>query len=325
MKFNFNDKAHTKYSAKQRQILIKEIKDTFERKLAMQLKLLRVSAPIIVEKETGLNDDLCGSRKVEFDAAGAPDKTLQVVQSLAKWKRYALKKYGFTAGEGLYTDMIAIRRDEDLDALHSLYVDQWDWEKVITDKQRTLDFLYKTVRKIIRAVTQTASAVSKKTGAHLVTPYPEIFFITSKELEKLYPNLSAERREYEIVKTHKTVFLSQISQQRASDYDDWTLNGDILFYHEVLDCVLELSSGGIRVNSESLRHQLQQSNEVHKLKFDYHAQVMSGELPLTIGGGIGQSRLCMLLLGSAHIGEVQASFWPQCELDWCKKNDIDLL
>lgn len=328
MKF---DKSKYKYiDYKQKQEYIKLIKDKFERNLAKKLGLLRVSAPLLVTKESGLQDDLSGTeRKVSFDLK-QDNKTVEIVQSLAKWKRFALKKYNL---DGLYTDMTAIRRDDVMDETHSIYVDQWDWEKRISKQQRTIEFLKETVQKIVLAVIQTNNSLKSK-GINFVELNKKVKFITSQELLDLYPTLNAKQREYEITKKYKTVFIIGIGNNlsnnlphdlRAPDYDDWSLNGDLLFYHEVLDMALEVSSMGIRVNKESMQNQLEQSNKQERLCFDYHKQIISESLPLSIGGGIGQSRLCQLLLARAHIGEVQSSYWDSENIEKCKKLKIELL
>ncbi len=312
---------------------IKLIKDKFERCLAKALSLTRVSAPILVTKESGLQDDLSGvERKVSFDLK-EDGKEVEIVQSLAKWKRFALKKYGFKKGEGLYTDMTAIRRDDKMDATHSIYVDQWDWEKMIDRSDRTAKYLKSTVRKIVKAIACTSEYL-KKHGFKGVEICKHVTFVTSEELLSLYPTLTPKEREYEITKKYKTVFIMQIGGKlsdgtihdtRAPDYDDWSMDGDLLFYHEVLDMALELSSMGIRVDEKTIISQLKSAGEMKRLEFDYHKQIVDGTLPLTIGGGIGQSRLCQLLLGRAHIGEVQASYWDKKTLDFCEKEEIELL
>ncbi|MBR3890588.1 MAG: aspartate--ammonia ligase [Bacilli bacterium] len=316
-----------------KQKYIKLIKDKFERKLAKQLDLTRVSAPLLVTKESGLQDDLSGvERKVAFDVL-KDGKELEIVQSLAKWKRFALDKYGFATHKGLYTDMTAIRRDDKMDETHSIYVDQWDWEKVITRKDRSLDYLKSTVRKIVSAIKDTSELLKTK-GFEGVEICEDVYFITSQELLDMYPGTTDKEREYEITKKYKTVFIMQIGGElsdgkphdtRAPDYDDWSLDGDLLFYHEVLDMALEISSMGIRVDSEALLKQIEKSGHQDRLKLDYHKAILKDELPLSIGGGIGQSRLCMLLLGRAHIGEVQASYWDKDTIEYCKKQKIELL
>lgn len=312
---------------------IKFIKDTFERKLAENLDLTRVSAPLFVTRESGLQDDLSGTeRKVEFSVA-KDGKKLEIVQSLAKWKRMALKKYGIACGKGLYTDMTAIRRDDKMDELHSVYVDQWDWEKIISDAERNTDYLKQTVQKIARAVKQTNDCLAEQ-GFDAIDICENVYFVTSQQLLDMFPDKTAAEREYIITKKYKTVFVMQIGGKlsngqphdlRAPDYDDWSINGDLLFYHEVLDCAFELSSMGVRVNAESLLDQIRKTKNEARLDYDYHKAVLSNDLPQTIGGGIGQSRLCMLLLKRAHIGEVQASYWDEQTVAECKKLNIELL
>ena len=317
----------------EKQKYIKIIKDKFEKELAKKLSLTRVSAPLLVTKESGLQDDLSGvERKVAFDIL-KDGKTLEIVQSLAKWKRFALKKYKFSVHTGLYTDMTAIRRDDKLDETHSIYVDQWDWEKIILKKDRTIDYLKSTVNKIVKAIIKTNEYVKNK-GFSGIELSEKVYFITSQELLELYPTLSAKDREDEIVRKYKTVFIMQIGDKlsngkphdlRAPDYDDWALNGDLFFYHKVLDMALEISSMGIRVDKESLLSQLNKSQKNDRLEYDYHKSIVNESLPLTIGGGIGQSRLCQLLLGRAHIGEVQASYWDIDTIKKCKELGIELL
>lgn len=309
------------------EIAIKYIKDFFERELAKALKLTRVSAPLFVLPETGLNDNLNGyERAVRFDVL-AMGKEVEIVQSLAKWKRMALAKYGFAPETGLYTDMNAIRRDEVPDAIHSIYVDQWDWEKIIKREERKISYLKKTVRAIYKTILKLAAAVEKKYPA-LKTDLPkEITFVTTKDLEAEYPDLTRKERENAATKKYGAIFLIGIGWDlkdkaphdgRAADYDDWKLNGDILLWSDVLNSAFEISSMGIRVDEKSLVKQLKKKNELYKLDNPYCKAVLSGELPLTIGGGIGQSRLCMFFLKKAHIGEVQASVWPEEEI---KKNE----
>jgi len=315
------------------EIAIKFIKDTFETELAKALKLTRVSAPLFVQPESGLNDNLNGfERAVRFDILTLK-KDVEIVQSLAKWKRNALAKYGFSEGAGLYTDMNAIRRDEDLDALHSVYVDQWDWEKIISKNQRTLSYLKKTVKSIYKALKKLASAVNKKYAISHTIP-DEITFISTKELEREYPNLDRKERESAAAKKYGAIFLYQIGWDlsdgkphdgRAADYDDWKLNGDIILWYDVLDLALEISSMGIRVDQTSLVKQLKKKKELHKLENPYCKDIMAGKLPLTIGGGIGQSRLCMFFLNKAHIGEVQASVWADEMIEENAKKGIHLL
>ena len=324
---------YTTLSILEKQKYIKLIKDKFERKLAKALELTRVSAPLFVTRESGLQDDLSGvERRVSFDIL-KDGKELEIVQSLAKWKRMALKKYDFPVHKGLYTDMTAIRRDDKVDETHSIYVDQWDWEKVIVRKDRTLDYLKMTVQKIVKAIAETSEFVKSK-GFEGVSISEDVFFITSQELLDMYPGKTDKEREYLITKEHKTVFIIGIGgdlsdgkphDMRAPDYDDWSLDGDLLFYHEVLDMALEISSMGIRVDSETLVQQIVKSKKFERLALGYHQAILKDELPLTIGGGIGQSRLCMLLLGRAHIGEVQASYWDKETLKECEELKIELL
>ena len=324
---------YIKLSIIDKQRYIKLIKDKFERNLAKALDLTRVSAPLLVTKESGLQDDLSGvERKVSFDVL-KDGKEVEIVQSLAKWKRMALKKYSFPMHKGLYTDMTAIRRDDKMDEIHSIYVDQWDWEKIISKEDRTIDYLKKTVKKIVKAIVETCEYLKSK-GFDGVDICKDVFFIKSQDLLDLYPDKTEKEREYLITKQHKTVFIMQIGDVlsdgkphdlRAPDYDDWSLNGDLLFYHEVLDIALEISSMGIRVDKESLVEQLKKSRDLDRMPLEYHQSILKEELPLTIGGGIGQSRLCMLLLGRVHIGEVQASYWDTQTLEQCKKSKIELL
>ncbi|MBQ4558458.1 MAG: aspartate--ammonia ligase [Clostridia bacterium] len=317
----------------EKQKLIKIIKDTFEKKLSKQLDLTRVSAPLLVTKESGLQDDLSGvERKVSFDIL-KDGKELEIVQSLAKWKRMALKKYKFPLHKGLYTDMTAIRRDDKMDETHSIYVDQWDWEKVIAKEDRSISYLKRTVRKITKAVYETCQYLKSK-GFVQLEICKDVHFITSQELLDLYPGTTDKEREYLITKKYRTVFIMQIGDDlsdgkphdmRAPDYDDWELDGDLLFYHELLDMALEISSMGIRVDKTSLLRQIKKAKKEERLEYSYHKAILSDQLPLTIGGGIGQSRLCMLLMGRAHIGEVQASYWDKDTLAECKKLGIELL
>lgn len=309
-------------------------KRIFEEHLCRNLNIKRVSAPLFVKSNSGLNDDLNGiERPVKFDMK-ATESELQIVHSLAKWKRLALKNYGFSVGEGLYTDMNAIRRDEDLDNIHSIYVDQWDWEKVISDDMRTVEYLKETVRLICDAISK-ASDELKYLFPKLEYTFPkEVFFITTQELENMYPNATSKERENLIVKEHELTFIMQIGNVlasgkphdgRAPDYDDWLLNGDIVVYNKVLDQAFELSSMGIRVNKERLLKQLEERNALNRLEFDFHKMLINDELPLSIGGGIGQSRLSMLLLEKAHIGEVQVSVWDEETKKLYKDNGITLL
>ena len=313
---------------------IKDLKDFFENRLGEMLKLTRVSSPLFVLPETGTNDNLNGVEKpVSFEVPHLR-KDAEIVHSLAKWKRVALKKYGFSVGRGLYTDMNAIRKDEELDNLHSLYVDQWDWELIINKEDRTMETLKKVVKSLYK--------VFKETEEHVHSIYPEvecmlpeeITFITTQELLDMYPNLTPKEREDAIVREKKAVFLMQIGKVlsngqkhdgRSPDYDDWDLNGDILFYNPVLDNAIELSSMGIRVDEKALERQLKLANCEDRKELDYHKALLEGKLPYTIGGGIGQSRICMFFLNKAHIGEVQVGIWPQEMVEECAKSGIVLL
>ncbi len=317
------------------EVAIKEIKDHFERALARSLHLTRVSAPLFVKPESGLNDTLNGvERPVAFGIKEQGDALVEVVHSLAKWKRFALKRYDFHSGEGLYTDMNAIRRDEDTDNIHSLYVDQWDWEKIISHEERNTETLQYTVRKVYAALKDTEQYISSRYN-YIKTILPdEITFITSQELEDMYPDKTAKEREYLITKDRGAVFISQIGKTlrsglrhdgRAPDYDDWELNGDILVYYPVLDIALELSSMGVRVDEESLIKQLTIADCLERKELDFQKALLNHELPYTIGGGIGQSRLCMYFLRKAHIGEVQSSTWPDEIMQVATKNGIQLL
>ena len=310
------------------------IKDSFQTNLSNALNLRRVSAPLFVDGDSGLNDDLNGvERPVGFDI---PDVGVngQVVHSLAKWKRLALKRYGFHEGKGLYTDMNAIRRDEEVDNIHSIYVDQWDWEKIISREDRNVNYLKSSVRAIVGAVCETAEALNVAFPSLRGKLDREVFFITTQELEDLYPDLTPYERETEICRQHHTVFLMQIGKTlksgkkhdgRAPDYDDWELNGDILMWNPILESRFEISSMGIRVDEESLDRQLTLAGCNERRKLPFHKMLLNGELPLTLGGGIGQSRLCMLMLGTCHIGEVQASLWDKDTMDACEKAGITLL
>ena len=328
----------TGYSSKlglyETQSAITLIKSTFQDALAAVLNLKRVSAPLFVNPAAGLNDNLNGyERPVCFDipAAGVD---AEVVHSLAKWKRFALHRYGFHPGRGLYTDMNAIRRDEQLDNLHSVYVDQWDWEKVITREERGEALLKRTVQSIVEAIGYTLAVVQAKYPVLSLQIKRDVTFITSQELLDLYPGKSAKEREQLFAREHGTVFIMQIGDKlsdgephdgRAPDYDDWSLNGDILFYYPLLDCAFEISSMGIRVDEASLAAQLKKAGCEERAALPFHRALLSGELPLTIGGGIGQSRLCMMMLEKAHIGEVQSSIWDAATLEACSKAGVTLL
>lgn len=329
-----NDGYKSVLNLRDTQRAIKLCKDTFEKRLAKVIGLERITAPLVVWANSGINDDLNGvERKVSFDLNEMSGEA-EVVQSLAKWKRMALHTYGFKVGEGLYTDMNAIRRDDQVDNLHSIFVDQWDWEKVISPEQRTMEFLEETVRKIAHAIYLAQELVKADFPALTQNIEQNVFFITSQELEDKYPNLTPEQREYEITKEHKTVFIKQIGGLlesgirhggRAPDYDDWALNGDLIVWSNAIDKPIEVSSMGIRVDKNALAKQLKELNAEDRLKFDFHKGVMDGTLPLTIGGGIGQSRLCMLILEKIHIGEVQSSIWPAEMIAECKEKGLNLL
>lgn len=315
------------------EVAIKFIKDVFERELARNLNLTRVSAPLFVFPESGLNDNLNGvERPVAFDVLDI-GRDVEVVHSLAKWKRMALAKYGFADGEGLYTDMNAIRRDETLDALHSIYVDQWDWEKIISPSARNFDTLKAAVNSIYSALLGTEAALSERFGTVSVLP-KKIEFMTTAQLEAEYPDLSPKERENAVTKRLGAVFLMQIGAPlkdgvphdgRAPDYDDWLLNGDILLWDEPLSRAFEISSMGIRVDEAAMRRQLAAAGCEDRAALPFHRALLSGELPQTMGGGIGQSRICMFLLGKHHIGEVQASVWPESMVEECEKQGIHLL
>ena len=318
---------------RQTEVAIKKIKDFFEKDLAIELNLTRVSAPLFVGADSGLNDNLNGvERPVTFDVHDGGD--LEIVHSLAKWKRMALRLYGFEADEGLYTDMNAIRRDEVTDNIHSMFVDQWDWEKVIRHEDRTVSTLKKVVRCIYSVLRHTETYIAYEYEFIGKMLPEEIFFITSQELEDLYPDCTPKEREYRITKEKGAVFLMQVGGKlrsgephdgRAPDYDDWELNGDILVYYPVLDIALELSSMGIRVDEESLQRQLELAGCPERASLPFHSALLKGELPYTIGGGIGQSRMCMFFLRKAHIGEVQASVWPEQMVEECRKKGVCLL
>ena len=310
------------------------IKDTFQRRLAASLNLKRVSAPLFVTEDSGLNDNLSGKeRPVSFDI---PDvgKSAQVVHSLAKWKRLALGEYNFYVGNGLYTDMNAIRRDEELDNIHSIYVDQWDWEKVITKDERTLDYLIEVAQKIVTVICDTQELLKIDFPELSSTLSRKMVAVTSQELEDMYPTLTSKEREDAFLKEHKTALIMQIGgklksgkphDSRAPDYDDWQLNGDIMFYNETLGHAFEISSMGIRVDRDSLDRQLTLADCDERRNLPFHKALLEDRLPLSIGGGIGQSRLCMLMIGSAHIGEVQASIWDDETLRLCREAGIKLL
>ncbi len=317
------------------QVGIKTVKDFFQNLLAERMNLLRVSAPLFVTPDSGLNDNLNGvERPVTFGIKEQNDAQAEIVHSLAKWKRFALKKYGFNAGEGLYTDMSAIRRDEDTDNIHSIYVDQWDWEKIITKEERTIDTLKETVRNIYEVLRKTEKYMSIKYDyIEEILPH-DIFFITTQELEDMYPDKSHKERENLIAREKGAVCLMQIGDLlasgekhdgRAPDYDDWALNADIIVYYPVLDIALELSSMGIRVDEDSLAEQLKKAGCEERANLPFQKAILDKELPYTIGGGIGQSRICMFFLRKAHIGEVQSSLWPEDVMNACEKKGVQLL
>lgn len=330
-----NNSEATKFTIKETQIAIKSLKDYFERDLANTLNLTRVSAPLFVRPETGLNDNLSGVEKAVAFKMRKYDINVEIVQSLAKWKRNALKVYGFDFYEGLYTDMNAIRPDEELDSIHSIYVDQWDWEKVIRKEDRTDAYLHFIVSEIYSVFLRTETYINSVYPHILSRKLPSsIYFMTSQELEDKYPDLSPKDREYAICREKKAVFLQGIGKElaggaphdgRSPDYDDWDLNGDILFYNPTTDSVIELSSMGIRVDEDSLMRQLEIAGATDRLEMKYHKDLLEGNLPYTVGGGIGQSRICMFFLEKKSIAEVQASVWPDDFLLESKLRGEDVL
>jgi len=326
---------HPELNLHDTQIAIKTVKDFFQSLLARRLNLTRVSAPLFVDPASGLNDNLNGvERPVSFGIREQNEKEAEIVQSLAKWKRYALQKYGFSSGEGIYTDMNAIRRDEDTDNIHSIFVDQWDWEKIIEKKDRTIETLQDTVRTVYKVLRKTEKYMSIQYDyIEEILPH-DIFFITTQELADMFPDNSAKEREYYITKAKGAVCIMQIGDKletgkphdgRAPDYDDWTLNADIVVYYPVLDIALELSSMGIRVDEISLMEQLEKAGCPERAELPFQKAVLNKELPYTIGGGIGQSRICMFFLRKAHIGEVQCSLWTQEDVNIMEKSGIPLL
>lgn len=335
MKFFIPEGYKPKLNIRETEIAIKEIKDFFERELAKQLNLTRVSAPLFVRADSGLNDNLNGiERPVAFGIKEQNEAEVEIVQSLAKWKRMALKRYGFKVGEGLYTDMNAIRRDEYTDNIHSIFVDQWDWEKVINKSDRNEETLKETVKLVYNALKNTEKYIAGKYDYIKEILPEEIYFIKSQELEDRYPELTPKEREYKIAREKGAVFIMQIGENlasgephdgRAPDYDDWKLNGDIIVYYPVLDIALELSSMGIRVDEETLLKQLQIRNCMERANLPFHRALLNRELPYTIGGGIGQSRICLFYLRKAHIGEVQSSVWPEDVIKEAEKKGIPLL
>ena len=320
---------------RQTQEAIKYIRDTFQKEIGRALQLSRISAPLFVQKSSGLNDNLNGVESpVSFQISEMPGEQIEVVHSLAKWKRMALKKYGFKMHEGLYTNMNAIRKDEEVDNLHSYYVDQWDWEKIISKSERNEETLKRHVLKIFKVIKHMEHEVWYKYPQAVNRLPDKIHFFTSQELEDRYPELTPNERETAMCKEYGCIFVMGVGKKlksgikhdgRAPDYDDWDLNGDILFWFEPLKCALEISSMGIRVDEDALVSQLEAEICLDRLQLPYHKQILNKELPYTIGGGIGQSRLCMLLLKKAHVGEVQASIWPQEMIDECTKHNIHLL
>lgn len=329
------DNYQSALDVRETEIAIKEVKDFFERALATNLNLTRVSAPLFVAPETGLNDDLNGvERPVSFGIREQGDRVVQIVHSLAKWKRHALKRYGFSVGEGLYTDMNAIRRDEDTDNIHSIFVDQWDWERIIEKSQRNEETLKEMVCKVYQSLQETEDYMSVKYPYIEKTLPQDITFISTFELEKKYPDKTPKEREYLAAKEHGAIFLMQIGDAlasgephdgRAPDYDDWSLNGDIIVYYSVLDIALELSSMGIRVDEKALEEQLKKAGCEQRKELPFQREILEGKLPYTIGGGIGQSRICMFFLKKAHIGEVQASLWTKEEMQAAEKAGIQIL
>lgn len=335
MKLTIPEHYNPVLSVRQTQEAIKYIRDTFQHEFGKEMNLLRISAPLFVEKRSGLNDDLNGIEEpVHFTMKDIGDERIEVVHSLAKWKRMALKKYGFQLHEGLYTNMNAIRKDEELDNLHSAYVDQWDWEKILTKEERTENVLKQHVRTIFKVIKHMEHEVWYKYPEAVNHLPNKIHFITTQELLDKYPTYTAKERENAITKELGCVFIMKIGDKlsngekhdgRAPDYDDWRLNGDILFWYEPLQCALEISSMGIRVDENSLVEQLRKEGKEERLQLPFHRAILEQRLPYTIGGGIGQSRLCMLLLKKAHIGEVQASIWPEDMIEECYKNNIQIL
>lgn len=329
------DGYHSELDLKETQIAIKKVKDFFQNQLAAELNLQRVSAPLFVDPESGLNDNLNGvERPVSFGIKEQNERKAEIVQSLAKWKRYALGRYGFQPGQGLYTDMNAIRRDEDTDNIHSIYVDQWDWERVITKEERNRETLHRIVKNVYEALHVTEKYVENKFEyVHCILP-EQITFVTSQELEDMYPDDTPKDREYKFARIHGAIFIEQIGGRlksgekhdgRAPDYDDWSLNGDIIVYYPVTDIALELSSMGIRVDEDSLKLQLKEAGCEERAELPFQKAILEKKLPYTIGGGIGQSRICMFFLRKAHIGEVQVSLWPEKDLKYAADHGVTLL
>ena len=326
---------HSPLTIRETEVAIKEVKDHFERALAKSLHLTRVSAPLFVRPESGLNDNLNGvERPVAFGIKEQEDREVEIVHSLAKWKRYALKRYGFHSGEGLYTNIGAILREENTDNIHSIYVDQWDWEKVISKEERNMETLEYTVGKVYSALKETEAYMARRYNYIEEFLPDEISFITSQELETMYPDKTPKEREYHFAKAKGAVFIKQIGKTlasgqrhdgRAPDYDDWELNGDIIVYYPVLDIALELSSMGIRVDEDALRRQLKETGCEERAEMDFQKALLNVKLPYTVGGGIGQSRICMFYLRKAHIGEVQSSIWPDDVLEEAASRGVYLL
>lgn len=326
---------HSELDLHDTQIAIKTVKDFFQNLLSLRLNLQRVSAPLFVDPESGLNDNLNGvERPVTFGIKEQDEKQAEIVHSLAKWKRYALKKYGFSMGEGLYTDMNAIRRDEDTDNIHSIFVDQWDWEKIISKKDRNLEYLKETVRTVYKVLRKTEKYMAIQYDyIEEILPH-DIFFVTTQELEDMFPDYTPKEREYYITKAKGAVCILQIGDTlesgdrhdgRAPDYDDWSLNADIVVYYPVLDIALEISSMGIRVDKKALLSQLDKAGCPERAELPFQKSIIKEDLPYTIGGGIGQSRICMFFLRKAHIGEVQSSLWPEEVIKEAEANGIQLL
>ena len=326
---------HSSLGVKETEKAIKRVKDFFQRELITQLNLSRVSAPLFVDPDSGLNDNLNGvERPVTFGIKEQGEKKAEIVHSLAKWKRMALGKYGFGVGEGLYTDMNAIRRDEDTDNIHSIYVDQWDWERVIEKEDRNEETLKSTVKSVYEALRVTEKFMANEYNYVDCFLPEEITFITSQQLLDRYPTLTVKEREREAAREYGAIFLMQIGDKlsngephdgRAPDYDDWALNGDIIVYYPVLDISLELSSMGIRVDEDSLRSQLEKAGCMERAELPFQKALLEKKLPYTIGGGIGQSRICMFFLRKAHLGEVQASIWPEKDIEYARQHGVEFL
>lgn len=335
MSINIPEDYRSPLSIRETEAAIKNVKDFFEKALAVNLNLTRVSAPLFVPPETGLNDDLNGvERPVAFGIKEQKERKVEIVHSLAKWKRHALKRYGFSHGEGIYTDMNAIRRDEDTDNIHSIFVDQWDWERIIDKEERTTDTLKEMVKKVYRSLEETEDYMANK-YSYIKKSLPQnITYVTTYELEEKYPDKTPKEREYLAAKEYGAVFLMQIGDKlkggephdgRAPDYDDWSLNGDIIVYYPVLDIALELSSMGIRVDEKALAEQLKKAGCEERKNLPFQKEILECRLPYTIGGGIGQSRICMFFLKKAHIGEVQSSIWPDDVMGQAESAGLQIL